>query len=235
MIASLPRESGRNANGFIRELLAAWSCGLLFGTSLFLPIVYLVGLVAVAAYSFGSFSPDFGLLFLILGLGVAAMFLGTALMGAFLAHSRRGMRSALVAVPLGAIALWIVWLLDGLYRISPSLLLAVTAAVAIMPVILMNTNAFPRRVQGLATGLAVGLGLSIVSGLALGRNILAGDNVFHFVWQVPSLVWVSAIYFLELAKDQAKTRWREFLVWAALVLASFGFPFLAIRAFCINC
>jgi hypothetical protein len=242
--------SRKRAFGSISELIVAWSLGLLFGVSLFLPIILIVGVAVAAVYSLGSSSPPgyFILLPLIAGLGVVSF--SSILLGAFWAGIRKGIKAGLVAVPAEVVAFFLTYHMWGyvgnlstpsgwyenwnyIVELVAMLIPEMVAAVAITTIVLMCTKPFPGRVMRLCVGLAVGLVISAIDLFVFRHTIFKGGNLFHLLWQVPALMWLSAVYFMAAMKG--KSRWRRFLVWVALVVVSLGLPFIVVPAFCINC
>ncbi len=228
-----------NKHSFFKELFVSWGCGLFFGVSLFIPLIFIIGMAATAAATFGGFRSEPALYWVFLLLGLCAIFLSPMFLGSFWADFKSGISSGLIALPLGIFTFLVGWLLIGAFRyinfVSDllSILPGIVAASTITPVILMSMKPFPRRSQGLLIGLVVGLGLSIVSGLTLGRGILASNNLFHFIWQIPPLVWVTVVYFVGIMRQ--KSGWKEFTVWAGLVAITFWLPFFVVPRFCLNC
>lgn len=238
----LTLEVASDLGGPIKKLLVAWGCGLTWGWGIFLTFTVYIAW-ALSGVPFGEPDPLTALQGFVLGLGLILTLASPVFMGAFLARSwRRGLSSGLVALLMVVIGLpafyWVLELLstirllsDVLMDYSFSIIVGIPVAVAVTTVFLMSTRAFLRRYWGASLGLAIGLGLSIVSGLVLSRSmsILTGDVIdlsITLTWQIPPLVWVSAVYFLELMAG--RSGWKGFIVWALLILAAFGLPFIVI-------
>lgn len=229
---------GPNQIALTKKLLVAWGCGLLYGWGVFLPVVFIMAAVVAAVGSFGSFDASNWIsLFAVLGLGT--MFPGLMLLGAYVTRSwRRGITSglaALLASVIGLLTGWVLasflpyWALEEWTRVAGDILLApgMGGGAAIATITLMSGKALPHR--GLGFGLVIGLVLSVGSGLVLGGNLLAQDNSFHFLWQIPPLVWVSAVYVPELKVGRSGLM--GFVVWLLLILITFGLPFVVVPLF----
>lgn len=241
--AAAPPVRGGDLGGLIKELLVAWGCSLTWGGGIFFTIGAFLAW-AFSGFPFSEPQPLTTLQGVVLGAGLILTLSSPVFMGAFLARSwRRGITSGLSALLVGTILLitssliislpgnviWDFFAENVAAELYFSTATGITAVMVITPLILMLMSTWVppiRRVDGLGLGLIMGLGFSVASGFVLGRNLFAGDNVFHFIWQVPPLVWVSAVYFPELMAG--RSGWKGFLVWALLILASFGLPFIVI-------
>jgi len=137
-------------------------------------------------------------------------------------------------------------LLERIVDWGPFLLAqGITATVVIALVLLGNTPAFPHRRRGLGYGVmasaVVALGACV--GLATLRdclwqvltqpaywdhwdqlNFYLSEAIFHFLWQMPALIWVSTVYVLEITRQPAG--WLGLVLWILLSLATFGMPFV---------
>lgn len=220
--------------GLTYRLLAAWLFGLLYGIGLFLPILAVVSLIGAAAATFGSFSAS-GWILLAGILGLLSVSIGPALMSRYLTRSwRRALPIALLAVVAGVIAFVALYLASApieemISSTNPWLFLAVLVALsaaAAIATIVIRARASPDRAWGgLGVGLLLGLGLAVVHSSLIAPQILQGDNTLHMTWQVPPIVWVSAVFFSQW--PDRPHRWRALPVWALLALVSFAMPFFS--------
>lgn len=222
-----------------KMLLVAWGCGLIWGIGSFLTMF------AVFAWAFGEGflfvgTPD-DPTFLVCGLilTVPVIFLGPVLLCSYYEEDSR---TGWLAVLAGVVALIIGWVIAGIigtivvsFPYSPREAIdrlwlpaeiSIGASAAVITVILRATEPFPRRNLGLALGLLIGLVVSVVSGITLGGSILANDDAFHFLWQIPPLIWVSEICFLEVVK--MRSNWKAIPVWALFVSITFALPFVVV-------
>lgn len=223
-----------------KHLLVAWICALLWGTGLLLITVTMVIGIVVGAMSMGSYSMPLSWA-CIIGPGLTVAI--PILFGYFLGKSKRGLISGLLATPAGIVGLlffsWVARLLIeviGYGSIASqrpggfvSMLVAVPASAVIATIMLISTETPSHRGLGLGLGLSIGLGLSVINGLVLGRSMFVGNNMLHLLWQIPPLIWTSAIYFPELA--ERRSNWQGFLVWLVLVLVTFVLPFVVVPLF----
>jgi hypothetical protein len=140
----------------------------------------------------------------------------------------------LISVVAGVIALVVLYLLGGYFdraiSLSPGAFFAILAAASAMSAIatiIIRSTAPPAQTRtGLGSGLLVGLGLTLLYALAISPRAYRGDNVFHMIWQVPPIVWLSVIYFSERSD---RSRWRSaFPLWALLEVLSLVMPFISL-------
>jgi len=206
-----------------KKLLVAWGCSVIWELGSLLAVFIWVR-YAFSGFLFGEAPPGSLLLLLALGLGLMGVAPGAVLLGFSLTRSwRRGVTTGFLAFLAAVIGLGLGWL--G-WSVTDQLLLvpAISAATVIMTVILTSAEAFPNRYLGLGMGLTVGPGLSLITSLILKR--VFGDIDLSPYLQIPPLVWVSAVYFPELVAG--RSGWKGFLVWALLILATFGLPFVVV-------
>lgn len=220
--------------GLTSKLLAAWLFGLLYGIGLFLPIVAVASLIGAAAATFGGF-PATGWILLAGILGLLSVSIGPGLMSRYLTRSwRRGLSTGLLSVIAGVVALVIFYLAAGPMDelISSNLaaflavLVALSAAAAIATIVMRAGPSQDRAWGGLGIGLLLGLGLAVVHSLLIAPRILQGDNTVHIAWQVPSMVWVSIVFFSQ--RTDRRRPWTGLFVWAALEFVSFAMPFFSV-------
>jgi len=227
-----PSDTGSGPAGLTSKLLAAWLFGLLYGIGLFLPILAVITLAGAGAATFGSFSATGWILFAGVG-GLLSVAIGPVLMGRYMTRQwRGGLATGLLAVIAGVLGLVTVYLASGRFdkiiASSPgsffSMLVALSAAAAIATIIVRARAPQNQSWAGLGVGLLIGLALAAVYSLVVAPRILQGDNTLHMVWQVPTVVWVSAAYFSHW--NHRAQWWKVLPVWGALQLISFGLPFL---------
>lgn len=240
-MTALPTNETSNSviPAFATRLFLTWVCSLLWGFGSFLSAFALLS--AIIAGLINYFEPPAWnastiLMFLA---GLLVTFLAPFFLGAFLAHSwRKALTSGLLALFMAAVGFLLVYELAGfLYETFSAhsetyyaLLSAFPAAFAILTVLLWNRLlASP---LGIALGLVIALGITLVDGILLGQNILVNNNIFHLLWQVPPLAWVSIVYFCEPAAMRNKLA--GFLIWLLLVLITFGLPFLIVPLFSLQ-
>ncbi len=237
-MTALPIEETANSAVPTRatRLLLTWICSLLWGLGIFLSgFALLSALIAGLLNYFDPPAWDASRVFMFFA-GLLVTFLAPFFVGTFLTRSWwKGLASGLLALLMGAVGFLRVYQMAGfLYdtfsvRIEAfyALLSAVPAALAILTVLLWNR--LPASILGIALGLVIGLGITVVDGILLGQNLLVNNNVFHLLWQVPPLTWVSLVFFSEPASGRNKPA--GFLIWLLLVLITFGLPFLIVPLF----
>jgi hypothetical protein len=219
-------------------LLIAWICALLWGTGFFLIAAGVVGAVVVAALGMGSSSTPFFSWPCIAG--PALVLAAPIFLGHRLNYGPRGIISGLLGLPaaiggylllsaLVSLAFKVLGL-RSMSGLSPSsfvsLVIASTAAAAVCILVLVNTEIRLSNKKGLALGVGIGLILSVIDGLVLGRGLLLGNNALHLLWQIPPLVWTSAVYFSE--PSDSASRLREFPAWLILILVALVLPFIVV-------
>ncbi|MDI6768847.1 MAG: hypothetical protein QMD04_04145 [Anaerolineales bacterium] len=116
-------------------------------------------------------------------------------------------------------------LLERAIDLSSLLLISLTACSTIITLTLLTKTHQYQNFE-LIAGVVIGIGLSMISGMMLRTSLLTDDDIFHFIWQIPPLVWISTAYFPELLAG--RSRWTDLPVWAFLVLISFGLPFVVV-------
>ena len=179
-------------------------------------------------------------------LGLATAFAGPILLERIITHNwRRGIQAGLGSILAGILAFLVAWAGSGVLSDWVSswpghppllervelylvLLISITSCAAIITLILLSKTHQYRTLE-LIAGLVIGTGLSMINGMILGTSLIKGDDIFHFIWQIPLFVWISVIYFPELLAG--RSRWTDFVVWAFLVLISFGLPFVVVPLF----
>jgi hypothetical protein len=216
------------------KLILTWACSLLWGVGVFLSAWALIGAVVAGLLNFFG-PPTWGVQgVILLVLGLVAIFSAPMFLGAFLSHSwRKGFTNGLFALLASIIGFFLFYQIAGfmydLFSSHPeafySLISALPAGFAIATVMLINES--PRRLLGIALGLTIGLCLALASAIIFGQNLFANNNVFHLLWQAPAFVWVSIVYWSELIGRQKG--WSAFLIWALLILITFGLPFVIVR------
>ena len=215
------------------RLVAAWGYGLVYGLGLFLPVVLVMSLAGIAVATFGGFSANSWMV-VVGASGLGFVFLGPALMSRYLTRNwSRALPTALMSVVAGVTALVVLYLLSGYFEQAISsnpgaffaILAAVSAMSAIATIIIRSTAPPAQTWTGLGAGLLIGLGLTLLYALAISPRAFRGDNVFHMIWQVPPIMWLSAIYFSERTD---RSRWRSaFPLWALLEVLSLVMPFIS--------
>jgi len=227
-------DTSTGSAGPTHRLLAAWLFGLLYGIGLFLPILALIGLSVAAVVNLGSL-PARGWILLAGILALLSVSIGPALMSRTMTRSwRRALPTALLAVAAGVTALvalyWASGPLDELISSNLALFLAVlvalSAAAAIATIVVRAGPSQARAWGRLGLGLLVGLGLAVVHSLLIAPRVLQGDNTLQMTWQVPPMVWVSAVFFSQ--RTDRRYPWRGLFVWAALEFVSFAMPFFSV-------
>lgn len=219
-----------------RVLFTTWLYSLLWGGGIFLSAMAFFGVIMAGLLSFFETPIWNVVVMLILILGLAATFSSPILLRVTIIHDRQkninaGLVPFLVSI-LTFLVLWVSagvfyqWTSDYIYFFY-SLLISLPACSAIVTLILM-AKPHQYRIFELLTGVVTGMALSIISVL-LGKNLLKGDNMLYLVWQIPSLVWISVVYFAELLAGRSK--WKDFFVWTILALISFGLPFVVVPLF----
>jgi len=231
-------------------LLIAWGCSMLWGGGLAFS-----GWAFYAAMWGGWWSSEGGPVWktpivITLILGLAATLSSPILLGGIITRNwKRGIKVGLGSLLAGIVTFLAVWIgnnifyewahsWSGYFNYSPlleraigfsSLLLISLTACSTIVTLTLLTKTHQYRTTELIVGVVVGIGISMINGMMLGTSLLRGDNIFHFIWQIPPLVWISVIYFTELLRGRSK--WTDFLVWVFLVLISFGLPFVVVPLF----
>lgn len=218
------------------KLFLTWICSLLWGLGVFLSaLAFMAATVAGLINYFGPPTWNTQSTYMLIA-GFVATFFSPFFLGTFLAHSwRKGFTSGLFALFMAAAGFFLFYVLAGfLYDtfsvhvdVFYSFLSAFPAALAIITILLWNR--FPHSQLGIALGLIIGLGITLVDGMTLGQNLLVSNNIFHLLWQVPPLIWVSIVYFPELLAG--RSGWKGFLMWGLLVLITFGLPYVVVPLF----
>lgn len=222
----------------IFELFVAWTLGLVFGGGLFYTFYSFLGIALGGIATSGSNVTRPSVYFhLILGIGI--IFFALILLAVYWSNWRKSIPSAFLGFMLGSVALWLGWIMWGflltylnLLQISEGslawLLPGSTATVSIGTLIFLCTPRISQRARGLLIGLSVGLGFSVITQVILGGSILYGDNIniFHILWVIPPLVWVTAVYFVQVARGQRELK--EFSIWVFLVVLTISLPFLIV-------
>ena len=217
-------------------LLIAWGCSFLWGAGL----IFAGGALYAAMWR-GWWSSDGGpvwetLTVIAFLLGLATIISSPILLGAVITRNwQQSIKAGLGSFLAGILTFLAVWIGGGVFYqwtsnyiyFFYSLIISLPACSIIVTLILL-TKLHQYRTLELIAGVAIGVGLSMYS-VMLGKNLLRGDNIFHLIWQIPPLVWISVIYFAELLAGRSK--WTDFLVWAFLVLISFGLPFVVVPLF----
>ena len=229
-----------------KTLFITWGCSILFGGGIFFTILAFIFAMVVGLLSF--FGPPVWEASMIITaiLGLATAFAGPILLERIITHNwRRGIQAGLGSILAGILAFLVAWAGLGVLSDWVSswpghppllervelylvLLISITSCAAIITLILLSKTHQYRTLE-LIAGLVIGIGLSMISGMMLGTVLLTDDDIFHLIWQIPPLVWISVVYFPELLAGQSK--WTDFLVWAFLVLVSFGLPFVVVPLF----
>lgn len=232
-------------------LLTAWGCSFLWGAGL----IFAGGALFAAMWG-GWWSSDGGpvwetLTVIAFLLGLATIISSPILLGATITRNwQQNIKAGLGSFLAGILTFLAVWIGDGVFnewvhsrtgwtenplllivmRTELALILLVSlTAYTVMTAFILLAKIHQYRTLGLIAGGVVGVSLSMINGMMLGTSLLKGDNIFHFIWQIPLFVWISVIYFAELLAGRSK--WTDFLVWAFLVLISFGLPFVVVPLF----
>lgn len=231
-------------------LLITWVCSILWGGGIFFSIVAFLG--AVVAGLLGFFGPPAwntsGTIMLTSGL-ISALS-SPILLGAMISHSwRSGIRVGLFASVVTIITLFVTWIgndafynwvhswsgyFSYLHLLKPALgfgsvLIVSLTAFTTIKSLTLTTKLHQYSLSELVLSAIVSIGLSAVSGIVLRIDLLTNNNIFHFIWQIPLLVWISTVYLPELLAGRSRTI--DFLVWAFLTLISFGLPFIVMPLF----
>jgi hypothetical protein len=216
-------------------LLIAWGCSLLWGGGLVFS-----GWAFYAAMWGGWWSSDGGPVWetpivITLILGLTAIFSSPILLRATITRNwQQSIKVGLGSFLAGILTFLAAWIVTGVYYdnwpfySSYSLIISLAACSTIITFTLL-TKIHQHKTLELIAGAVIGIGLSMINGMILGTSLLKDDSIFHLVWQIPPLVWISVIYFAELLAGRSK--WMDFLVWAFLVLISFGLPFVVVPLF----
>ncbi len=231
------------------KLFITWACSILWGVGLF----FSTWAFYVAIWG-GWWSSDGGPVWetpTVIGLilGLIATFFSPILLGAIIGHNwNTGIKAGLGSLLAGILTFLAVWignntfyewahgwsgyfkyslLLEYAIDFNSLLLISLTAFSTIVTLVLL-TKTHRYRALELIAGVVISIVLSMIS-VMLGKNLPRGDNMFHLIWQIPPLVWISVIYFPELVAGRSK--WTDFLVWVFLVLISFVLPFVVVPLF----
>ncbi len=221
----------------VNMLLITWACSLLWGGGLFFSgWAFYVAMWGGWLSSFGSPVWETPIAIALI-LGLVATFSSPILLRATITRNwqqsiKAGLGSFLAGI-LTFLAVWIgagvfyQWTSNYIYFFC-SLIISLTACSTIVTLTLL-TKSHRYRTLELIAGVIIGIGISMVSGMTLGTGLLTDDNIFHLIWQIPPLVWISTIYLPELLAGRSRTI--DFLVWAFLTLISFGLPFIVTPLF----
>lgn len=230
-------------------LLITWVCSILWGGGIFFSIVAFLGAVLVGLLNFfGPPAWDTSAI-IMLTAGLISALSSPILLGAMISRSwRRGIKVGLFASVVAMITLFVTWIGNGVfydwahnwhgyfsYRhlitlasdFGSVLIISLTAFTTIKS-LTVTTKLHQYSFFELILSAIVSIGLSAVSGIVLG-DLLTNNNIFHFIWQIPLLVWISTIYLPELLAGRSRPI--DFLVWAFLTLISFGLPFVIMPLF----
>lgn len=233
----------------VNTLLVTWVCSILWGGGLFFSIVAFLSAVMVGLLNFfGPPAWDTSTTIMLTAGLISALF-GSVLLGAMISHSwRRGIKVGLFASMIAMITLSVTWLGNGVFNdwvhswpgyfsyehlitlaldFSSILIISLTAFTTIK-FLALSIKLHPYSFFEFILSAIVSIGLSVVSGIILG-DLLTDNNIFHFIWQIPLLVWISTIYLPELLAGRSRAI--DFLVWAFLTLISFGLPFIIMPLF----
>ncbi|MGB8980582.1 MAG: hypothetical protein WCC12_01785 [Anaerolineales bacterium] len=240
MTALLTNETSNSAvPAFATRLFLTWACSLLWGFGSFLSAFALLSAIITGLLNYfdpPAWNASSILMFLT---GLLAIFLAPFFLGTFLAHSwRKGLTSGLLALFMATVGFLLVYELAGfLYETFSdhseayyALLSGFPAAFAILTVLLWNR--LPSSTLGIALGLVIGLGITLVDSTLLGQNLLVNNDIFHLLWQVPPLTWVSIVFFFEPTAVRNKPA--GFLIWSLLMLITVGLPFLIVPLFSLQ-
>jgi uncharacterized membrane protein len=221
------------------KLVLTWICSLLWGSGIFLSALgFMAATLAGLINYFGPPMWNTQSTYMLIA-GFLATFLSPLFLGTYFSHSwRKGFTSGLFALFMAAVGVFLFYVLAGfLYatfsvheHVFYSFLSAFPAALAIITILLWNR--FPYSQLGIALGLIIGLGITLVDGIILGQNLLVSNNIFHLLWQVPPLTWVSIVYYSE--STATRNRRAGFLIWCLLMLTTFGLPFLIVPLFSLQ-
>jgi hypothetical protein len=221
------------------KLFLTWICSLLWGLGIFLSeLALLLATVLGLINYFGPPTWNTPSTYMLIA-GFIATFFSALLLGRIFAYSwRKGFTSGLFGLLMASVGLFLLDALAGsLYsmfsahvEVYYSLLSAFPASLAIVTILLWNRCS--HSLLRIALGLIIGLGVALVDGIILGQNLLVGNNIFHLLWQVPPLTWVSIVYYSELT--DGPDRRAGFLIWFLLMLTTFGLPFLIVPLFSLQ-
>ena len=212
-------------------LLIAWGWSILWGGGVFFS--------AWAIVTSLLFGPPWEIWMVItLILGLVAPIASPIFLGVIITRNwQRGSKAGLGSLLAGVLSFLTVWIGIGVFYewtsswplyFFYSLIISLTACSTIVT-FLWLTKTHQYRILDLIAGIVIGIGLTMIHGMMLDASFFASDNMFHLIWQIPPLVWISVVYFPELLAG--RSRWTDFVVWALLVLVSFGLPFVVVPLF----
>lgn len=217
-------------------LFITWACSMLWGGGIFFSIMAFIFAMVGGLLSF--FGPPVWEASMIITaiLGLVAAFASPILLGATITRNwQQSIKAGLGSLLAGILTFLAVWIGAGVFYqwtsnyiyFFYSLVISLPACSTIVTLTLL-TKLHQYRTLELIAGVVISVVLSMI-GVMLGKSLLRGDNIFHLIWQIPPLVWISVIYFAELLAGRSK--WTDFLVWVFLILISFGLPFVVVPLF----
>ena len=228
-------------------LFATWLSSLLWGGGIFFSALAFFGAIVAGLLSF--FGPPIwnATMIIALILGLAATYTSSIFLWRIITHDQQqsaniGFVSFLAStsiflltwIGIGAFSEWAHhnWssyfgnsflFLRTIDDIGPILIIGFTTCATIVSGLIKT---YHYQYRELIASAVIGIGISIIDGIILEKTLLKNNEIFHLTWQIPSLVWVSVVYFAELLAGRSK--WKDFFVWAILVLISFGLPFIVV-------
>ncbi len=180
---------------------------------------------------------------IILILGLATVFFSPILLGVNITRDwQRSIKAGFGSFLVCMLSFWMSWVgASNLYRwvqgqfnsfdsgalndlLSLLFMGFITYSTIIAFILLIKVRQYQKTELGVSA--IISMGLSLVIGMALNKSLPKSNEVFHVIWQTPSLVWISVVYFTELLAGRSK--WTDFLVWAFLTLISFGLPYIVV-------
>jgi MFS family permease len=221
------------------KLFLTWICSLLWGGGIFLSVSAFV--IAMLAGLLNYFEPptwNTQTIYLLIA-GLSATFLSLLFLGTFFSRSwRKGFTGGLFALLISTVGFFLFYPLAGFLYDTFSdhgdvfyfFLGALPAALAIITILFWNR--FPHSYLGIALGLIIGLGVTLLDAMILGQNLLVSNNIFHLFWQVPPLIWVSIVCYSEV--NATRNKRAEILIWFLFMLITFSLPFLIVPLFSLQ-
>jgi len=217
------------------DLIIAWSTGFFSGVTLFIGVILLVGVLLSGLPALSDASPTLPQILLIILVFLCSIFLSPLLLGVHWYSFKKGLRMGIVSLLCTPIAFWGGWQIWGLVwnnsfwirksNISFTFIVPTLASIAIISiVILMSAQKITQILKGVFVGFVVSIILSAFIEFVFGNTILSGDSIFHILWIVPPIVWVTVVYFVQLARGERG--WTTFATWAGLIALSYVLPLI---------
>lgn len=211
-------------------LFITWLCSLLWGGGMTFARIILIYIWQPSKL-------------IVLILGLATVFFSPVLLGVNITYDwQRSVKAGFGSFLVCILSFWIGWVgASNLYEwaqvqfisldsgvlndfLSLLLMSFIACSTIITFILLIKTRQYQK--SELIVNTIISIGLSSVVGMILNKSLPKSNEVFHIIWQIPSLVWVSVVYFAELLAGRSKRK--DFFVWVILVLISFGLPFVVV-------